>query len=176
MLKFRFFLSHAKKVAWHLYVLFMSDLVSASHNTMSFDFFAVHEFLAFSVVTTFLLPVSFVAVLKLFRPRIHISEWVQDSSSCANGELFICLYPLRPFHSLETLFACTLLFAVSELLRHRLIFKFPRSLCLSLLLPLIKIMIYGHSLFGLKTITSGLRKNMACKLKIRFLLYDEINF
>ena len=33
-----------KKLAWHLLILFMSDLVvSASCNTVLFDFFAVHE-------------------------------------------------------------------------------------------------------------------------------------
>ena len=37
----------AKNVAWHLYVLFMGDLVVlASRNIVSFDFFAVHAVFA----------------------------------------------------------------------------------------------------------------------------------
>ena len=66
-------ISLLKKVAWHLHILFMSDLVvSAFHNTVSFDFFVVHEICIILIGTSFLLPlVSLAALLKSSRLRIH---------------------------------------------------------------------------------------------------------
>ena len=69
----------SNKVAWHLHILFMSDLVvSDSRKTVSFDFFAAHEICSIlrgnhiSVASSL-----FVAVLKLSGPHIDTSEWVQ---------------------------------------------------------------------------------------------------
>ena len=93
--------------------------MSASRNTVSFDFFAVHEIRSISVGTTFLLlPVSFEAALKLSRPRIHTLEWVQYSTS---GLFFLCgwrcIYLLVRISSSRNVFACNILDATSVLLR-----------------------------------------------------------
>ena len=83
--RFSLLITWPKKVVWRFCFLFMSDLVSASSNTDSFDFFAVpkiHSILQrnhFSVAS-FLLYLS-------SRPRIHTSEWVQYNSP---GLFFLC--------------------------------------------------------------------------------------
>ena len=65
-----------RKIAWYLHIQFMSDLVvSASRNTVSFDFFAVHEIYNILRRNQFLLPhISFVTGLKLSRPRIRMGS------------------------------------------------------------------------------------------------------
>ena len=64
-----------KWVAHRLLFLFRSDLVvSASCNTVSFELFAVYEICSF-----ILSPVSFVAVLKLPRPRIIMGSIKQPT-------------------------------------------------------------------------------------------------
>ena len=64
----------------------MSDLVmSASRNTVSFDFFAVHEIRCIlrnnyiSVASIFFF-FFFVPVLSISTPRIHRSKWIQYST------------------------------------------------------------------------------------------------
>ena len=71
-----------KKVAWRFRILIVSPLnVSSSGHTLSFHFFKVMKFVVLSVGITFLLSlVSFLAVLKLSRPRIHTSRWAQYST------------------------------------------------------------------------------------------------
>ena len=49
---FPFLITWPKRVAWRLCILFISDFVSAPHDTISFDFFAVHEIVAFSAGTS----------------------------------------------------------------------------------------------------------------------------
>ena len=72
-----------KKVAWRLCILITSHLVmSASHNIVSFDFFAVHEI--YSVLRRNHICVASslfsTPVLNMSRPRIHTPEWVQYST------------------------------------------------------------------------------------------------
>ena len=79
---FQFLSSHhmvKKSPGVHIIILFMSDLICpASHNTVSFDFFTVHEIHSIlyrdhvSVTSCF-----FVSVLKLLGYCIHESEWIQ---------------------------------------------------------------------------------------------------
>ena len=67
-----------KRLLGVAYSIFTSDFVSASRKhvlpCISFDFFAVHEIRSIPRTTFLLPPVSFVTVLKLFRPRIHIHQ------------------------------------------------------------------------------------------------------
>ena len=58
---FSLFIKWPKKIAWRSRILFMTDLVSAFRNTVSFNFFVVHEIRYILEADTFLLPsVSFV--------------------------------------------------------------------------------------------------------------------
>ena len=90
---FSLLITWPKKVAWRLHILFMDGLVvSASCDTVSFDFFAGHEIR--SIVRKnhiSFASVSFVTVLKLSRPRIHTST-LTGSSSHMNGDVIICKY------------------------------------------------------------------------------------
>ena len=62
-----------KKVARRLCILFMGDLVvSTSCNTVLFDFFAFHDI--YSILQRNHISVSFVPVLKLYKPPIHRSK------------------------------------------------------------------------------------------------------
>ena len=91
-----------RKFAWRLDILSVSHVV-VSASRISFDFFAVQEIVAFSVGIAFLLPpVSLVAILKLYRPRIRTPGWVQYSTPRL---FFLC--DSRCIYSLETLFHCT---------------------------------------------------------------------
>ena len=102
---FSFILTWQKKVSWCLGILFLSDVVSASGNTVFFIYLHFMRFIAFSVRTKFLLPpVPFVAVLKLSTPHMHTPGWVSYSTIglfvCGGGVL-ICTYR---FHCQETHF------------------------------------------------------------------------
>ena len=70
-----------KKVAWRLRILFLSDLVYASRNTVSFDFFAVHEIRSILQMNHISFASSFVCkCFKSVQHCIHSSEWVQYST------------------------------------------------------------------------------------------------
>ena len=90
--------SPLKQVAWCLCTLFMSDLVvSASCNTVLYDFFAVHDVLSILCRVTFLLLQFFiVTVLKLSSPRtIHQNGFniaLHGSFSRVHGDFFYLLF------------------------------------------------------------------------------------
>ena len=107
------------------------------------------RFVAFSVGTTFLwLLVCFAAVIKLSRPDIHTSGWIQYSTP---GIFFLYLFLSTNFIPWKLFFACAVLDAISVLLIPWLYFiklheYLNWSLCLS------KMLICGHILFRLITI------------------------
>ena len=81
-----------KRVALRLIILFMSYfVVLASRNTISFDFFAVHEIRGTLRNNHILLPpVSFVSFFKSSRSRIHTSGLVfLCESRCGNSRVLI---------------------------------------------------------------------------------------
>ena len=76
------------------------------------------RFITFSIGTTFLLPpISFVTGLKLSKPCIHTSEWVQYSTP---GLFFLCewrcVHLLVPISCPGDFFAFTILDAISVLM------------------------------------------------------------
>ena len=128
MSSFSLLITWPKTVAWHLYILFMGDLVvSASFNTISFDFFAVHEICSILRRNHILLPqVYFLSVLKLSRQCIHTSEWVQYSTL----GFFLCesrcdyLLVLITFSENST-FLALFLMQFQICCEHHFIFKYP---------------------------------------------------
>ena len=85
-------LSHGRKRLLGIYV-FYSWVILLSQFLVTFLFCLISlqstRFVSFSVETTFLLqPVSFAAVLKLSRPHIHTSGWVQFNTP--GLFLFVC--------------------------------------------------------------------------------------
>ena len=152
-----------KKFVWCLPHLFISDFV-VSPSLKQFRVISLQSmrFVALFKGNTFLLPpVSFVSALKLSRPVIYTSEWVQYSTS----RLFLCewrcVYLLEPISfSGNILLAVFLMqfqfFFCFFFLHPSLDIKVPnylnRSICLSIFL-LIKMLIFGHSFFPLTTIT-----------------------
>ena len=82
---------------------------------------------AFSVGTTFLLPpVSFVAALKLSRPRIHTSEWVQYSTPGLFFCEWRCVYLLVLISFSGNYFLLELFLVQFQCCCfHRLILKYP---------------------------------------------------
>ena len=120
----------------------MSDLVeSASRNTISLDFFPVHEIRGISVVFC-----SCFEIVLAWHPYIR-------QGSIKHSRFFF-LYRWRGIYFS---FLLALLLMKFQCCVHRLILKVPkslnRSLCLNLFL-LIKMLICGHSLFKLMTIIS----------------------
>ena len=137
----------------------MSDIVvSASCYIVLFDFFAVHEIRSILKGATFLLPpISFVTLLKLFRPHIHTSEWVQISIYSSTPGLFFLCESRCIYMSVQISFSWNSFFfdihAISVLLCPSLDIKVPIVFALILL---IKMLICRHSLLLLMTVTSVL--------------------
>ena len=88
--------------------------MSASRNTVSFDYLQSMKCVAFSEGTTFLFPsVSFVAVFKLSKPpsthKNRLNTALQDSFLCVEGDVFIC----ADFMLSKVIFVCAILDAIS---------------------------------------------------------------
>ena len=129
---------------------------SASRKTVSFDFFAVHESRnnLISEGTTFLLhPVFFLFFFTCFEIVQSSHPYIRMGSKSHSSALILVSIKMY----LYLFFACATFYANSVLLCPSLDIKDPKylneSICWSLF-PLIKILIYGHSLFRLTTITS----------------------
>ena len=117
----------AKKGCLALGILFMSDLVvSASLNSISFGFFAVKKFVAFSEETTFLLPsVPYCfEIVQASYPYNDTSERVQYSTP---GLFFVCKltfgYLLMSFS--ENSFFLVLFLIQIQCRAHHLILRYP---------------------------------------------------
>ena len=98
-ISFSLLITWPKKIAWHLCILFMNDLVvSASRNTISFDFFAVNEIRNILQRNQFFFYLKFRLLLFKNSPGlafIHQNGFniaLQGSSSFLNGDVIICLY------------------------------------------------------------------------------------
>ena len=117
-----------KKVAWRILILFINDLVvSATRNTVSFDFSAFHEIRSIlrrnhiSAASRF-----FVTVLKLSTPHIHTSEWYSTPGLFFSCE-WRCIYLMVPISFSGSPFLLALFFNQFQCCCvHRLMLKDPR--------------------------------------------------
>ena len=112
-----FFITWPQKKLTCVYVFqFMSDLaVSTSPNTVSFlfFFFVAHEIRSILRRNHISVPpVSFVAVLKLSRPRIHKLGWVQQSTPGLSPLVLMEIYLLAPISFSGNFFFLPALFLI----------------------------------------------------------------